>query len=448
LRTSGQGKRVHHFRAVAIVVVVASALAASAPQAPDPVATWQRAKERLLADLDRMPRYTCVQTITRTYYEAPFRIHKPSCAALIAEQQARKHELSPLGWDRLRLDVALVEGKNVYSWVGAPRFTDETLEKLAGHGPLGSGDFGIFLREILLRGTVNFQREEVLDGRRLLTYTYDLPVTRSGYRIMTHDGWTLTGYSGTLLLDPEASDITRLTVRTAELPESSPACQAISEVTYGRTSIHERMVLIPRETRLRMIDRPGTESFSLTSFAGCREYGSSGRMVVDNPIGPAAPGKTPLSSAEPASPLPVGLRFTSRIVTPIDSDTAAAGDPVEAVLRTPMRDKKNSVVAPAGARLHGRLRRVEHRSGPPEYFEIVVQFESVEIDGRNVLLTATSYPPQHPVLEESVLSGLRLLLLNGSRDSATFFFRERHLRLKQLDSEWVTVSADAGKGKK
>lgn len=438
----------HHFRAVAIVVVVASALAASVPQAPDPVATWQRTRERLLADLARMPRYTCVQTITRTYYEAPFRLHKPACAALITEHQARKHERSALGWDRLRLDVALVEGKNVYSWVGAPRFTDETLEKLAGRGPLGSGDFGIFLAGILLRGTVNFQREEVMDSRRLLAYSYDLPVTRSGYKIMTHDGWVVTAYSGTLLLDPEASDIARLTVRTAELPESSPACQAISEVTYGRTSIHERMVLIPRETRLRTIDRPGSESFSLTSFAGCREYESSGRIVVDNPNGAAAPGTAPASSAQPPTPLPAGLRFTARIVTPIDSETAAAGDPIEAVLRSPMRDKKNSVVAPAGARLHGRLRRVEHRSQPVDRFEIAVQFESMEIDGKIVPILATSYPPQHYVPQVIGYATLNPLHLGDPWDSATFYFHERHLRLKQLDSEWVTASADAGKDKK
>jgi hypothetical protein len=441
---------VHHFRAIAIVVVAASALAGSAPQAPDPVATFLRTRERLLADLDRMPRYTCVQTITRTYYEPPFRLHKPSCAALISEHQARKHELSTLGWDRLRLDVALVEDKNVYSWVGAPRFTDETLEKLAGRGPLGSGDFGIFLREILHRGTVNFQREEVMDGRRLLAYSYDLPITKSGYQIMTHDGWKVTAYSGTLLLDPVATDLARLTVRTAELPESSPACQAISEVTYGRTSIHERMVLIPRETRLRTIDRPGSESFSLTSFASCREYGSSGRMVVDNPDGPADPSTGPVSSAQPASPLPAGIRFEARIVTPIDSDTAAAGDPIEAVLRSPMRDKKNSVIAPAGARLHGRLRRVEHRSQPTDHFEIVVQFESVEIAGRNVPLSATSYPPQHIVLAAGGYgyASLSPLHLGDPWDSATFYFHERHLRLKQLDSKWVTASPDAGKDKK
>jgi len=169
---------------------------------------------------------------------------------------------------------------------------------------------------------------------------------------------------------------------------------------------------------------------------------------MDNPNGAAEPGTPPVSSAQPASPLPAGLRFTSRIVTPIDSDTAAAGDPIEAVLRSPMRDKKNSVVAPAGARLHGRLRQVEQRSGPPDHFVIAVQFESMEINGRNVPLSATSYPPPRRVLEESGFSGRRLLHLDDPWDSATFFFRERHLRLKQLDSDWVTVSAGASKDRK
>jgi len=435
----GAQLHVNHFRAVAIFIL-ASVLASAGQQAANPTDILLRARERLLADMARMPRYTCVQTITRKYYQAPAHFRQPSCARLITQHQARRHELSLSGWDRLRLEVALVEGSNAFAWVGAPKFTDDTLEQLAGRGPLGSGDFGTFLTEILLRARLTFQREEVTDGKRLLEYAYEMPLGKSEYKVKTKDDWVVTAYSGTLVLDPETTDIVDLTVRTAELPEETAACQAISEVAYGRISIHEHMVLIPRETRLRAIDRPGSESLNVTSFANCREYTSTVRMLFDD--SPIETATTPVAAPQPLQPVPAGIHFKTRIITPIDSNTAAAGDPIEAVLRSPLRGKKNSVLAPVGARLHGRLRRFEQASAPVDHFEVVVQLESVEIGDRRVPLLATSDPPRPRTPSES-RSSRAIWRDHDPWNSAIFYYsREPHLRLKELDSEWITVSAD------
>ena len=177
-----------------------------AQTALDPATVLQRTGERLLADLKRMPRYTCVQTITRTYYEGKHRFVRPSCSTLISEHNERKKKLPVEGWDRLRLEVALVEGKSVYSWVGAPRFSDDTLDKLAGSGPLGSGDFGLFISGILHHATLVSQGERLVDGNRLFEYSYEMPIGKSSYNVKLPDGWAVTGYSGTLLLDPETND--------------------------------------------------------------------------------------------------------------------------------------------------------------------------------------------------------------------------------------------------
>ena len=114
----------------------------------------------------------------------------------------------------------MVEGNSVYSWVGAPRFTDDTLDKLAGSGPLGSGDFGVFVSGILHHATLDFQGERVVDGSHLFEYSYEMPIGKSSYKVKVPDGWTVMGYSGTLLLDPEANDLVQLVVRTDELPSS------------------------------------------------------------------------------------------------------------------------------------------------------------------------------------------------------------------------------------
>jgi hypothetical protein len=154
-----------------------------------------------------------------------------------------------------------------------------------------------------------------------------MPIGKSSYSVKIPDGWAVTGYSGTLLLDPEAADLVRLIVRTDELPPVSSACQATSEVTYKRTPIHQRMVLVPHETRLYTITATGNESMSETTYANCREYSSTVKMIFGGETNSAAPAALAIPVAEPPAPLPPGLEFHAHITTPLASDTAAAGDP-------------------------------------------------------------------------------------------------------------------------
>jgi hypothetical protein len=426
--------RIHHLTVAAIVALVFPW--AGAWQTSESAVTLQQTRDRLLADLARLPRYTCVQSITRKYFGAPIHVRQPSCSELIAARDARNHELSLESWDRLRFEVAIVEHDNVYSWVGAPRFEQGNLETLSGQGPLGNGDFGPFLSQIFTRAIVIFQKEETVDGRRLLKYSYDMPVGRSGYKVKTDEGWAATAYSGTFLLDPVSADITALTVRTAELPPAGPACFATSEVDYGRTPIHDRLILIPRETRLRTIRRDGSETLSATTFSSCREYASKSRMLLHAP-----PGSSQTSpEVRPAAirPLPEGLHLETRIVTLIDSDTAWAGDAIEAVLRSPVRDKKHNIVVPAGAPVHGRLVRVGHASEPFDHFEIGIELESLEINGQSVPLRAARY--YSPSATTAIIISRSPASAPDARSAGIgiFSFRGDHVRLKTLDTNWVT----------
>jgi len=414
---------------------------AGSAQSPDPAQVLQATSERLLADLKRMPRYTCVQTITRTYYESKHRFDRASCSTLISEHDTRKKKLAVEGWDRLRLEVALVEGNSVYSWVGAPRFTDDTLDKLAGSGPLGSGDFGVFLGGILHHAKLDFQGERVVDGAHLFEYSYEMPIDKSGYRVKVPGGWAVTGYDGTLLLDPQTNDLVKLVVRTNDLPSASSACRATSEVSYKRAPIHERMVLVPRETKLYTINTTGNESESETSYANCREYTTTVKMIFGGETISATPNPstTITPASETAAPLPAGLRFSAHITTPMDIDTAAAGDPIEAILTTPMRDKKKAVIAPVGTRLHGRLRTLKVSIGAFDTLQVGIQFESIEVEGRNVPLSAVLYPPRVMFVPGNSYR-MRFLKPDYSVVGGTFFFNEIRLRPKQLDSEWITVT--------
>ena len=431
-----------HLLTVAAIVALNSPFAGAWQQALDPAAALRQTRDRLLADLARLPRYTCVQSITRKYFGAPVHLRQPGCSDLIVAHDARSHELSLRSWDRLRLEVAIIEDSYAFSWVGAPQFDKGNLERMSGGGPMGTGDFGTFLLEIFRRAIVTFQGEEVVNGRRFLKYSYDMPIDRSGYNVKEDEGWVRTAYGGTFLLDPATTDITSLTVRTAELPQGGTGCLAISEVDYGRTPIHDRAILIPHETRLRTVRRDGSETLNLTTYSGCREYASKSRMLMEAPADSAGTGAEP----QPAPPtgLPEGLHLDLRIMTPIDSDTAWAGDPIEAVLRSPVRDKKHNIVVPAGAHLHGRLVQVGHKSDLFDHFEIGVQLETVEINGQTVPLRAARYYRPNVMPQIRVSRPGLLTRDDPAAGIGIFSFRTDHLRLKQLDAEWITIAPGEG----
>src|SRR5207237_772673 len=71
-------------------------------------------KARAAENLQRLPNYTCTETIERTR-----RLHG-----------SRKFQ--PL--DILRLEVALVEGKELFSWPGAGKFEERGIGEIVGHG--------------------------------------------------------------------------------------------------------------------------------------------------------------------------------------------------------------------------------------------------------------------------------------------------------------------------
>lgn len=432
--------RLNPFKAVAVVFVI-SALNGRGQELADPATALLQVRERLLPELARMPHYTCVQTITRKYFRAPSHHHDKDCHTIIAASQVRRRELPLQGWDRLRLEIAIVQGGNVFSWLGASRFEDSDIEAFAGRGPLGSGDFGPFLDSILDRGVISFRRESAVGGRHLLEYSYDMPLERSRYNVQTDQGWVVTPFHGEIVLDPQAPDIVSLTVRTAELPESGRACQATSEVEYGRTKIHDRLILIPRETRLRTLHDDSSETLNSTSYTACREYASNSRMLMQAPPEPAG-SSAPGAPQAPRGPLPAGLRFSGRIVTTIDSDTAAAGDPIEGVLRSAIRDKTNQVIAPAGSRFRGRLMRVERRLEPGEYVTIGLRFESVQAGGYEIPLAALSYSMRPRNRFEGVFPAIRVPADNPA-GITTFLFAGSHVYLKHLDGEWITVSEGA-----
>jgi hypothetical protein len=183
------------------------------------------------------------------------------------------------------------------------------------------------------------------------------------------------------------------------------------------------------------------ELVNLNAFSSCREYVRESVLRFDHPensqrLGPrgsATPASNVSSIGLPAE-IPLGLPFECRIVTTIDSETAAVGDPIEALLRSPLTDANGKVLVPPGAHIHGRLTRfVEHpgRSAQTTFYEIGVQLRSLELNGVRLPFGAS-------IVNATPKKGDRIRF-NPNSGGGTFVFYEKKVHLTGLDARWITA---------
>jgi hypothetical protein len=279
--------------------------------------------------------------------------------------------------DRLRLDVLLAGGREIFSWAGAGKFEDRDIDELIPDGAMGTGPFAVMLLGVF-RGRAprfTYEGENALDHRLVFEYSYHVPLEESGYRVKAGKEWLPTGYSGRFWVDVKTAELTRLIVRTDELPAGSGSCETHTTLDYGLVQLGQFEYFLPKSSRQRFIGRDGAEGENRVEFASCREY----RGLSSVSFG--APGETrrpdpDRPSAAPASFLP-GLPVSIDLISTIHSNRAAAGDVIHGRLAKPI-----GTVVPAGAALEGRLMRVEQRHGSRPEVVITLRWETIDLEGR------------------------------------------------------------------
>jgi len=408
-----------------------------AQPSPNPDDLYKRVRERVLADITRLPNYTCVQTITRSVNGNGSRNNRPPlCGEIIKERKDLKHDPPVLSWDRMRVDVAIVKGSEVYSWVGADKFDKTDVRQLVSQGQTSTGEFGSLVLSIFSdHPTMHFAGERKSGKQTLFEYTYQTPERISRYQVKVGFAAFTTAYEGSVFLDPDKNDLVRLTAKSAQLPEQTGYCQSARELDYGREHIRSDEALIPKEARVWVVNREGMELLNVSSYSTCHEYVGESVLRFDDPDKVAVNDAvaSPAAAVKPSEPvlIPAGVPFDARIVTPIDTDTAAMGDPIQAVLRSSIVDRNGTTLAPAGASLRGRLMYFAGRTGRPgqgEIHEIGIQFRWIELTGEQMPFAANLAASQGQSIRLNIKPGVGLFVFNGKR-----------VRLDHIDAKWITM---------
>ncbi len=412
---------------------------ACAQTQPPPGELLARVSERVLNTVDRLPRYMCTETIDRKQYEPGSGRSEP------CEPASRRLTFLATS-DRLRMDVAVSAGTEMYSWVGESHFEDRGLFGMVGTGAVSTGSFSAFLTVIFRTDNTAFSYAGPVTeaGRQLERFEFHVPHEMSHYFYSGNGSRVITGYMGAILVDPQTADLVRLEVHTEGLPPETGSCQSSSTLDYRRLRLHDTDFLLPGRVELYILDANGVESRNTTVFSGCHEFlGESTLSFGTSPEVETAGGALALDGSELPPGLPLQMAFTRSI----DPATAAAGDRIDARLTESIRGADHRTLVPKGAAVTLRLLEMRRFYEPRKVLRLVLKPETVEIGGTPRPLAAApdarpaAVMPNPGAMHQRPAPVVRLLLDSKDPHAAVleYFDVRSDVLPAGFESSWVTA---------
>jgi hypothetical protein len=352
-----------HIAAARLISILCLACGAATAQTP---AEWiEKIRKHVAENLRQLPNYTCGVTIGRSFREA------------------NKKKFSLL--DTIKLDVAFIEGRELYAWPGSSKFEERPITKMvSGKGAIGSGTFALHARHLFTRGGITFFYRGVAEwhGRQAVHFDFDVPQKSSAFVIQDGTHSAVAPYQGSFWADATTLDLLHLEISADRIPAPVKVTAVREAVDYGKLSTAEMEFAIPAAAETTLLS-PAGEARNVTRFERCRQYSAGSVISFEDP---------PPETAVPQGPreieIPAGLPVEMTLETAFDARTPL-GDPVTARLGKPLRDKQGAGLLPKGATLRGRISRLERRQAARfEYLVVGLVFETVEADGLRARFTA------------------------------------------------------------
>jgi hypothetical protein len=372
-------------RALVPILFAAAALAAPQEQgyaAPGDAGLVSQVRQIVGAMLTRLPNYTCLETLERT------------------ERAAGQSKFRLL--NRVRVEVAFVDGAELYAWPGSPQFDVSDLrEVITGPGAFGTGDFGEHLK-VAYGPNMPLQvaGKDSIKGHDAWRFTQDVPAGLSHFDIIVPPLKATVGYSVTAWHDAESLALLRFELVATEFPRTMPIRRTFKATEYETVTVNGMPMRLPAMTELSMTIRNGTEIRTVSTFSNCHEYKGESKLIYEEPAS-----EQPSQAPQPREiiSLPAGLEVQVRLDGAVDLTQAARGDPL---VMTVAKDvfKNDRKVLSAGATVNGRWHFIGCGDRPIAYCFATMKTESFE-DG----------PRSGPFAATLVLPSLEFELTSGGR---------------------------------
>lgn len=288
-----------------------------------------------------MPNFTCTQTIERSQRQA----------------STKKYQLL----DTVRLEVALVEGKELYAWPGSPKFEERDIrEMVGGSGAIGTGDFALHAKSIFFSGNAKFDYvgTELLNDRQAIKHHFRVPMAGSRYVMRIGQVEGDVGYQGHVWNDAETLDLMRIEMIIDEIPPQIPLKQGYKLIDYATLPINGQPYVLPVSMEMVLTGLSGGESRNRAVFSGCRHYAGESTLIFDDPAPEAKPKEAPVTIT-----LPEGLNVPLKLAETINLAKAAVGDPVVFEVARNV-ERQGQILIPKGARVDLRIDMLVCRDFP------------------------------------------------------------------------------------
>lgn len=359
------------------------ALALAGAETPNQYEILEHVKLNVRAQLAMYANYTCVQTIERTYYSERH-------ACLPNEPRGKLHAYMR---DRLRLDVAVSRGREIYSFHGESKFTSSNINSVIPNGPRTSGQFTGFLQNIFTMPGVlfTFKGSTHIDGAPAYQFDYVVQLLRSTFVMEGQNYRSIVPFHGSFAVNADTFELVRLNVIADDIPLGTGMCTAETDLEYQIVSISGRQSLLPASYVMKIANAQDVYTVNSNKYTECREFRGESTLhftVID-------PGTSVAAHHVVDEVLPAGLILQATVEGQIDDKDSYEGDPIDATLVQPVAVPGSKTVLPKGAKLHGVISKLEQHSQGLEYWLLAIKFEHLETAGDTYLLNASPLPPNY-----------------------------------------------------
>lgn len=344
---------------LAVLGVAAVCLAYAQQEVPSGnAALIAKVRARMADVLEHLPDYTCSQTTERFRRRGPNRAFERV--------------------DRVRLEVALVDGKELFGWPGSHQIAESDLTRLIDSpGAISNGTFALLAKGVFLSPATTFtpRGDAVFEGVHALRFDYRVPPEASAYHLRVDSNDAVVGYHGSFWTDRDSLDLLRLVIEADHIPQSLGLTSATDAMDYARVKIGDSDFLLPRISELTIAVASGLEDRNRTQFHGCQRFTGESTLSFADPanLPKIAPHKPPADVT-----LPRDFQVDVALLTPITA-SSAVGDPVEARLAHAIR-RNHKILMEKGSMLQGRITQLHADEG---FYHVGIAFlEIMSKDGR------------------------------------------------------------------
>src|SRR5579884_953095 len=214
----------------------------------DQSALIDRIRAHMVENLGRQPDYTCLETVERA----------------IRAPKDKDFKLQ----DVVKLEVALVNGREMFAWPGSSHFEDTDIRHFVPTGMFGNGDFSLYARAVFSKTSteLEYRGEAALDKTPVIRFDFQVPA-QQGMRIQSGNTTATIAYHGSIYAGRESLDALRIEVKGDVLPRSLDLSQVSDTLDYARVKIGTSDFLLPLASEAVMTGTRGDESRNRIRFS-------------------------------------------------------------------------------------------------------------------------------------------------------------------------------------